>query len=114
MIINFTIRNSNINVVGGFKQRLGPGGNLICPSCGWQVQHQRRLPCFNVKCQRCGTNMIREQPVNIPAVFSRNYNKSDWQNNFVKSTPPIQLNAMLRHEYRGVCITCHQILDKIK
>jgi S1-C subfamily serine protease len=53
-------------LAGGFRGRmggrgLGPGGFLVCPSCGTKVAHQRGVPCFTVPCPSCGTLMIRAQ-----------------------------------------------------
>ena len=39
---------------------LGIGGNCVCPSCKTKVSHQRGTPCYNVKCPKCGANMVRE------------------------------------------------------
>ena len=38
----------------------GPGGSCVCPQCGNKVPHQPGIPCFQVKCPQCGTNMVRE------------------------------------------------------
>lgn len=38
----------------------GVGGNCICPNCGHREPHQRGIPCVQVKCPQCGTEMIRE------------------------------------------------------
>ena len=38
----------------------GPGGNCICPECGEKSAHQQGHPCFDQKCPKCGTLMIRE------------------------------------------------------
>jgi Na+-translocating ferredoxin:NAD+ oxidoreductase subunit B len=43
---------------GGFQP--GPGGMCKCSACGEQVPHQQGVPCFNVKCPKCGAAMIRE------------------------------------------------------
>ena len=37
----------------------GPGKNCLCPSCGAIVAHQAGLPCYDVKCPRCGKTMAR-------------------------------------------------------
>ncbi|MFC1839355.1 DUF5320 domain-containing protein [Thermodesulfobacteriota bacterium] len=43
---------------GGFG--IGPGGNCACPNCGTRVDHQSGTPCYEQKCPKCGTGMIRE------------------------------------------------------
>lgn len=43
---------------GGFAA--GPGGYCICPNCGERSSHQLRNPCYELKCPKCGTAMIRE------------------------------------------------------
>jgi hypothetical protein len=44
---------------GGFGG--GPGGFCVCPACGQKVPHQQGVPCFEVKCPKCGTVMTRER-----------------------------------------------------
>ena len=44
----------------GDKPGSGPGGNCICPSCGYTTTHSRLKPCNERKCPRCGTIMTRE------------------------------------------------------
>lgn len=43
---------------GGFRP--GPGGMCLCPACGEKAAHQQGIPCFEVKCPKCGAAMIRE------------------------------------------------------
>ena len=43
---------------GGFA--LGPGGECICPNCGYREPHKLGVSCYNKKCPKCGTNMTRE------------------------------------------------------
>lgn len=38
----------------------GPGGNCVCPLCSAVVVHQRGVPCYQIKCPKCGTSMIRK------------------------------------------------------
>jgi hypothetical protein len=40
-------------------QALGPGGECFCPQCGYTVQHQRGVPCYEIKCPECGTTLAR-------------------------------------------------------
>ena len=43
---------------GGTGQ--GLGGNCVCPNCGHKEQHQRGTQCFNMKCPKCSTPLVRE------------------------------------------------------
>ena len=45
--------------MGGF--RMGPSGECVCtnPKCGYKVQHQRGIPCYQMKCPKCGNPMTR-------------------------------------------------------
>ncbi len=38
----------------------GPGGNCLCPNCKLSVPHRAGVPCYDVKCPKCGTKMVRE------------------------------------------------------
>ena len=42
---------------GGY--RLGPDGECICPNCGYREPHKRGIPCYTIKCPRCGALMTR-------------------------------------------------------
>ena len=44
----------------GGGRGMGPGGNCVCPNCGEKVPHERGVPCFEVKCPKCGTTMTRD------------------------------------------------------
>jgi hypothetical protein len=37
----------------------GPGGTCVCPSCKNKVPHQAGVPCYQMKCPKCGTPMVR-------------------------------------------------------
>lgn len=39
----------------------GPVGVCVCtnPKCGYQTSHQRGQPCYQMKCPKCGSPMIR-------------------------------------------------------
>ena len=43
--------------MGGFA--LGPGGDCVCTSCGHAAPHQRGVPCYQMKCPKCGSPMTR-------------------------------------------------------
>jgi len=43
--------------MGGFG--LGPAGECVCTSCGHTVPHQRGVPCYQIKCPKCGSPMTR-------------------------------------------------------
>ncbi len=37
----------------------GPGGDCVCPKCGYEKEHFRGRPCNQEKCPKCGTLMTR-------------------------------------------------------
>lgn len=46
--------------MGGIRPGAGPGGYCVCVNCGERVVHQQGVPCYSVKCPKCGTMMMRE------------------------------------------------------
>jgi len=38
---------------------LGPGGECLCPNCGYKIPHERGKPCQQETCPECGSKMIR-------------------------------------------------------
>jgi len=52
---------------GGGRGRMGgplaagPGGTCVCtnPECKNEVPHQAGIPCYQVKCPKCGSPMVR-------------------------------------------------------
>ncbi len=42
---------------------MGPGGNCVCvnPKCKEKAPHQRGVPCYEMKCVKCGGVMTRER-----------------------------------------------------
>lgn len=39
----------------------GPGGNCVCPGCGYGVAHTRGQPCNQKFCPKCGMALTRCQ-----------------------------------------------------
>lgn len=37
----------------------GPGGNCICPKCGYKEPHMAGQPCNQKICPKCGMQMTR-------------------------------------------------------
>ncbi len=52
-------RGSGRGRMGGSKAA-GPDGFCVCPKCGHKVKHVVGQPCFEQKCPKCGTQMVRE------------------------------------------------------
>ena len=46
--------------MGQGLSQVGEGGfeYCRCPNCGYEVQHERRVPCRRIRCPRCGSLMI--------------------------------------------------------
>ncbi len=45
---------------GGRGYGRGPGGNCVCPSCGYKEPHTPGTPCYQKQCPKCGARMVRE------------------------------------------------------
>lgn len=43
----------------GGRGGMCPGGVCVCPNCGAKVPHQPGVPCMQMKCPNCGTQMVR-------------------------------------------------------
>ena len=41
----------------------GPGGDCICPACGFKLAKESGVPCFQMRCPKCGAMMSRERVV---------------------------------------------------
>ena len=41
----------------------GPGGVCVCtnPECKYEASHKAGAPCYQMKCPKCGSPMIRKQ-----------------------------------------------------
>jgi len=38
---------------------LGPGGECVCPKCGFKTAHEIGKPCYQMVCPKCGSKMTR-------------------------------------------------------
>ncbi len=38
----------------------GPEGNCVCPACGHEAPHTPGVPCSQMKCEKCGSPMVRK------------------------------------------------------
>jgi hypothetical protein len=62
-------RGRGMGVPGGGRGRMGGGfaagpvGVCICtnPECKTEAPHQPGIPCYQVKCPKCGSPMIRKR-----------------------------------------------------
>ena len=44
---------------GGFAR--GPGGECLCPKCGYLEPHKLGDPCYAKKCPKCGAILARKE-----------------------------------------------------
>ena len=44
----------------GDKPGSGPGGNCVCPKCGYTIAHTRFTPCNQRTCPKCGATLTRQ------------------------------------------------------
>jgi hypothetical protein len=45
---------------GGNKPGSGPGGDCVCPKCGFKTPHGAGQRCMDITCPKCGTHMVKE------------------------------------------------------
>jgi len=48
-------RRGRRGIGGGFAR--GPGGECICPNCGYREPHQLGVSCYTKKCPECEAPM---------------------------------------------------------
>jgi len=46
----------------GGPQQAGPGDTCVCtnPDCKHEATHQPGTPCYQLKCSKCGSPMVRQ------------------------------------------------------
>jgi len=44
---------------GGNRAGAGPAGECVCQSCGERIAHGAGVPCYSLKCPKCGSKMMR-------------------------------------------------------
>lgn len=45
---------------GMVRDGLGPIGTCVCQYCGYLEEHQKGVPCNQMKCPRCGVTLKRQ------------------------------------------------------
>ena len=58
--MNFNNKGIGRGRLNGNRAGAGPGGNCCCPNCGHSAAHKQGVPCYTMKCPKCGTKMARE------------------------------------------------------
>jgi hypothetical protein len=46
--------------MGGNLPGSGPQGDCRCPKCNISVPHNAGIPCYDMKCPKCGGAMVRK------------------------------------------------------
>lgn len=46
--------------MGGTRAGAGPAGECVCPACGARAPHTVGVPCYELKCPKCGAAMVRK------------------------------------------------------
>ncbi len=46
--------------MGGNRPGAGAGGTCICPNCSAEIPHRVGVPCYSLKCPKCGASMMRK------------------------------------------------------
>jgi uncharacterized paraquat-inducible protein A len=54
--------NRNGKGQNGGPYAAGPGGNCICPKCGYTEPHTAGVPCSQKQCPKCQTQLTRQNP----------------------------------------------------
>ncbi len=50
-------------LVMDYNMGVGPNGFCICPNCRTEVHHQNNIPCTDMNCPECNTQMLRKEVV---------------------------------------------------
>jgi hypothetical protein len=59
-----TVYSPNRGKQGG-PYKMGPGGNCLCPACGFIKRHESGSPCTGEICPKCGAILVREEVLKV-------------------------------------------------
>ncbi|MFC1675459.1 S1C family serine protease [Planctomycetota bacterium] len=99
---DWSLNNSRPGRMGGYA--MGPIGNLVCPSCGTTVPHQRGVPAYTVNCPNCQKPMMREGSPGICRIPTQTQPVAA-QNTPVRQTPNVSPPVAAQSKY-WVCPNC--------
>ncbi|MEI6437211.1 MAG: magnetochrome domain-containing protein [Candidatus Omnitrophota bacterium] len=88
----------NPDMTNGFK----------CPNCGWLMHSEQGMNEFP-RCPNCGQIMKRVNPASRIAMVQN----APVANPVPNSAPPIFRDAVMPHQFRGVCENCHTVKPDI-
>lgn len=84
-------------------------GFFICPKCNWHMYAQKDMGEFP-KCPNCKAIMARSGVIDQNAQNQGLNIQRGAQQPYPVYPPPIDINARMPHDFRGVCSNCHQII----
>ncbi|MBF0531963.1 MAG: magnetochrome domain-containing protein [Candidatus Omnitrophica bacterium] len=85
-------------------------GIFQCPNCNWRMYGQSGQGAYP-RCPNCGQIMAQGGGNNQPNYYNQgNVAMAPAAAQMPIAAPAIASNAVMTHEYRGVCSNCHQII----